>query len=103
MDEQIVFHELDYDQNAIWSLLLAGGYLKITGYEVVEPELGREGTAYHLALTNLEMVVIFRKMIRGWFALCSSSYNDFIRALLENDLKYECIHEPSGVGFGQQL
>lgn len=87
VDEQIVFHELDYDQNAIWSLLLAGGYLKITGYEVVEPELGREGTAYHLALTNLEMVVIFRKMIRGWFALCSSSYNDFIRALLENDLE----------------
>ncbi len=87
VDEQIVFHELDYDQNAIWSLLLASGYLKITGYEVVEPELGREGTAYHLALTNLEMVVIFRKMIRGWFALCSSSYNDFIRALLENDLE----------------
>ena len=27
-DEQIVFNQLDKSKNAIWSLLLAGGYLK---------------------------------------------------------------------------
>lgn len=42
---------------------------------------------YELTLTNLEIVVAFRKMIRGWFAVCKSSYNDFISALLQNDLE----------------
>lgn len=27
-DEQIVFHQLDEDENAIWSLMLASGYLR---------------------------------------------------------------------------
>lgn len=27
-DEQMVFEQLDYNENAIWSLLLASGYLK---------------------------------------------------------------------------
>ena len=29
IDEQIVFEQLDMDENAIWSLLLASGYLKV--------------------------------------------------------------------------
>ena len=28
-DEQIVFEQLEKDENAIWSLLLASGYLKV--------------------------------------------------------------------------
>ena len=28
IDEQLVFEQLDNDENAIWSLLLASGYLK---------------------------------------------------------------------------
>ena len=27
LDEEIAFNQLDYNTNAIWSLLLAGGYL----------------------------------------------------------------------------
>ena len=29
IDEQLVFEQLDNDENAIWSLLLASGYLKV--------------------------------------------------------------------------
>ncbi|MDE7311475.1 MAG: ATP-binding protein [Eubacterium sp.] len=87
VDEQIVFDELDGNSDAVWSLLLASGYLKITGYETEEPGLGREGLLYRLALTNLEIVLIFRKLIRGWFEKCSSAYNDFIKALLLHDVR----------------
>ena len=29
IDEQIVYNQLDLDETAIWSLLLASGYLKV--------------------------------------------------------------------------
>ena len=32
-DEQIVFEQLQQDKNAIWSLLLASGYLKVLEVE----------------------------------------------------------------------
>ena len=32
-DEQIVFEQLEQDENAIWSLLLASGYLKVKKVE----------------------------------------------------------------------
>lgn len=87
VDEQMVFTDLDNSRNAVWGLLLASGYLKITGYEVTDPQLGDEGLAYWLAFTNLEIVVIFKKLVQGFFAPCSSDYNDFIKALLADDLK----------------
>lgn len=87
VDEQIVFDELNENQNAIWSLLLASGYLKITGFEVEDPSMGREGLLYRLALTNLEIVLIFQKLIKGWFEGCSSAYHDFIKALLLHDIR----------------
>ena len=38
MDEQIVFNELDHNQDAVWSLLVASGYLKIVDVYNVERE-----------------------------------------------------------------
>ena len=32
IDEQIVYHQLDNNDSAIWSLLLASGYLKVLSY-----------------------------------------------------------------------
>ncbi len=87
LDEQIVFHELDNNPDAVWSLLLASGYLKIASICSVnkEYELLEEPAEYELTLTNHEIVLAFQKMIRGWFGVCKSSYNDFIRSLLHND------------------
>ena len=85
IDEQIVFNQLDGDVNAIWSLLLASGYLKIVRAPKDCTDLDQN---YRLALTNKEVRVMFQNMIKGWFRQQSVSYNDFIKALLENDVDY---------------
>lgn len=66
--------------------MLAGGYLKVLSYEdYFEIPEGAE-PKYELTLTNLEVKVMFRNMIRDWFKGAESDYNDFIRALLLDDL-----------------
>ncbi len=83
IDEQIVFGQLSTRQDAVWSLLVASGYLKVVRTEFVE-RTGRQ--YYELALTNKEVRVMFERMIRDWFSM-NSHYNNFIKALLLNDLK----------------
>lgn len=80
IDEQIVYDQLDDDEDAIWSLLLAGGYLKIVAADI-------QNDYYQLALTNYEVEKMFRSMIKGWFKKDSANYNDFILALLQGDKK----------------
>ncbi len=65
IDEQIIFDQLDADENAVWSLLLAGGYLKAESCTFNE-DTGAE--LYELALTNREVQIMFRKMVRKWFS-----------------------------------
>ena len=83
-DEQVVFSQLEQDESAIWSLLVASGYLKVEDVEyrgmTLEPW-------YHLDITNLEKVSMFSNMFKGWFAPVASNYNEFIRALLEGNVK----------------
>ena len=83
-DEQIVFEQLDQDENAIWSLLLASGYLKADEVEyrgeLLEPW-------YHLSITNLETMSMFSTMFKGWFHVTQSSYNRFMKALLQGDVE----------------
>ena len=83
IDEQIVFNQLDHSESAIWSLLLASGYLKVE-----ETEMGADGAKgiYKLKLTNNEVRYMFEDMIEGWFKNYTPSYNDFIKALLSGDI-----------------
>lgn len=88
MDEQIVYNQLDGDETAVWSLLLASGYLKIVRWdEYPENEDDLREPEYELALTNLEVRRMFRSLVGGWFKKSSANYNDFIQALLSGDLK----------------
>ena len=88
IDEQIIFNQLDEDENAIWSLMLASGYLKVDvvqyknryGEELDEP-------IYSLSITNRDVRSMFVKMFKGWFRTTSASYNGFIRALLKGNRK----------------
>ena len=96
IDEQIVYNQLDDNDAAIWSLLLASGYLKVVEYE----EKGEEGkdTLYGLNLTNGEVVDMFYSMVRGWFNKAKADYNDFVKAMLLGDLEamneyMECVTE----------
>lgn len=84
LDEQIVFDQLEYDESAIWSLFLSGGYLKAERCTFKE-ESGVE--EYVLSLTNQEVRLLFEKMIRGWFRRYSPAYNDFVKALLQDQVK----------------
>ncbi len=82
IDEQIVFNQLDHNEYAIWSLLLASGYLKVERYSM-DVDAGKE--EYDLKLTNKEVRLMFQNMIEGWFKTYVPAYNDFIKALLEDD------------------
>ena len=83
-DEQIVFEQLDQDENAIWSLMLASGYLKAT--EVEYRGILREPW-YHLKITNLETTAMFSNLFKGWFYQSRSNYNQFVKALLKGNLE----------------
>jgi hypothetical protein len=80
IDEQIVYNQLDDNEDAIWSLLLASGYLKVISADYISDQ-------YQLTLTNYEVEKMFRGMISGWFKKESANYNDFILALLQGDKK----------------
>ena len=86
IDEQIVFSELDYSEDAVWSLMLASGYLKVVSSE--ELNLIRESdNEYKLALTNREILFMFKKMILRWFSPAKSETNEFIKALISGDIE----------------
>ncbi len=87
IDEQIVYNQLDDNEYAIWSLLVASGYLKILDYEKYEEDDIVGEPKYELALTNHEVEIMFKNMVRGWFAGSASNYNAFIQALLTGDRK----------------
>ncbi len=85
IDEQIVYNQLDNNEYAIWSLLVASGYLKILNYERYEEDEFIGEPRYELTLTNHEVEIMFKNMVRSWFAKEVSSYNAFIKALLSDD------------------
>ena len=86
IDEQIVFSELDYSDDAVWSLMLASGYLKVISSE--ELNLIRESeNEYELALTNREILFMYRKMILRWFTPAKHETNEFIKALMNGDVE----------------
>jgi len=87
IDEQIIYNQLAMKKNAVWSLLLAGGYLKVKNYKAYETEYGEWKQDYELELTNFEVRIMFRSMVRDWFDNTSSSYNNFLKALLSDDIK----------------
>ena len=86
VDEQIVYNQLDQSASAIWSLLVAAGYLKVLSYESEDLVENGEEAKYELSLTNYEVDRMFRMMVRSWFKPVETDYNDFIQALLEDDL-----------------
>ena len=86
IDEQIVYNQLDDREDAIWSLLLASGYLKVLHYQLVDESAGDAPALYELTITNREVRYMFYHMVRGWFACTSGNYNDFVKALLDGDL-----------------
>ena len=88
VDEQIVYNTLYNDESAIWSLLLATGYLKVLHFQVdAESDYDEEYPIYTMTLTNEEVRRMFYRMVKNWFSQTKESYNGFIEAMLAGDLK----------------
>ena len=85
LDEQVIFEQLGKKRGAIWSLMLASGYLKVDRYEI-ENRTGKR--QYYLKITNHETMLMFEQMIEDWFAEDESAYGNFKDALLAGDLDY---------------
>ena len=83
IDEQIIFSQLSGNRNAIWSLLLASGYLKV---DRIIREHTNDDPVYQMALTNFEVKKMFVKMIEGWFAQ-TEDFGEFISAMFKGDIK----------------
>ena len=83
-DEQIVFNQLNVNESAIWSLLMASGYLKAVEVEYRGEEME---PWYHLKITNKETQIMFARLFRAWFDVTKQAYHKFIRAMMDNDLE----------------
>ena len=86
IDEQIVYNQLDGSEKAVWSLLLASGYLKVLSYDRLDRLEKGQKQMYELALTNYEVECMFEGMVRSWFTEAEEDYNDFIKAMLLDDI-----------------
>ena len=87
VDEQIVYNQLNGNEEAIWSLLLASGYVKALSYENLDLLDFGEEQMYELTLTNYEVRRMFEGMVRSWFSTAKADYNDFIKAMLLGDIR----------------
>ena len=86
IDEQIVFSELDYSEDAVWSLMLASGYLKVISSDALTGDRTK-AVMYNLALTNFEIKLMFENMILRWFSPAKMETNEFIKALINGDIE----------------
>jgi len=78
VNEEIVFKELDDEPEAIWSLMLAAGYLKV---------INVKNDIYTLAITNYETKKGLESLVKGWFKKEQVTYNEFIDAMLSGNHK----------------
>ena len=83
IDEQIVFSQLEGNADAVWSLLLASGYLRC---EEIIQEVPEDPAVYRLVLTNYEVKRMFEKMVSDWFRK-DKSFNNFVRAMFDGDVR----------------
>ena len=79
LDEQVIFEQLGRKRGAVWSLMLASGYLKVDRYEM-DKRTGKR--RYYRKITNHETMLMFENMIGDWFTEEESAYGNFKEALL---------------------
>ena len=63
INEQIVYEQLNIDESAIWSLLLASGYLKVRKCLIQKDFMMDWRQLYELEITNLEVMIMFRGLV----------------------------------------
>ncbi len=88
IEEQLVYDRLEQGEKAIFSLLVASGYLKILAFDRQEKIPVSKEPMYELTLTNGEVSILFHSLVRGWFEGVEAEYSGFLKALLLSDVEY---------------
>uniref|UniRef100_I5AQV0 AAA-ATPase-like domain-containing protein n=1 Tax=Eubacterium cellulosolvens (strain ATCC 43171 / JCM 9499 / 6) TaxID=633697 RepID=I5AQV0_EUBC6 len=83
IDEQIIFERLEEEDNALWSLLLASGYLKVEEMMQEDPEGSR---LYRLKIVNFETKNMFEKMVSRWFNR-GKTFGRFVSAMFDGNVR----------------
>lgn len=83
ISENLVFLEIEKSEEALWSLLLYAGYLKVLSSELRGYELMAK-----MAIPNKEVGFVYDKIITNWFHKATSrdSYIKFIQNLEKGEL-----------------
>ena len=79
----IAYPQIERNTDAVWSFLLHGGYLKADERQQIHTFI-----TYRLAIPNLEVKVVYEKVIRDWLeedVEISDSFQSFIRGIREGD------------------
>ncbi len=83
ISENLVFLEIKENPEALWSLLLYAGYLKVISSELCGYELMAK-----IAIPNKEVGFVYDKIIANWFrkAISRRSYIKFVESLENEEL-----------------
>lgn len=83
LSESLVFLDIEKSEEALWSLLLYAGYLKVLSYELQ----GYKFVA-KIAVPNKEVSFVYDRIVDGWFsmAISSDSYGRFVQSLANGDV-----------------
>ena len=84
INEQNIYDQICGNESAVWNLMLATGYLKVEKVERVGRLMRK---LYTLRIANTEVESMFSKMIHEWFDTPDGSYNDFIKALISDNIR----------------
>ncbi len=83
ISENLVFSDIKTSPEALWSLLLYAGYLK-----VLSSELRGYRLMARMAIPNKEVGFVYDRIIDAWFseAISYDSYNSFVQSLSNGDM-----------------
>ena len=79
----IVYPQIGRNPDIVWSFLLHGGYLKADERRQI-----RTSITHRLSIPNLEVEVVYERVIKAWLEEdleSSESFQDFIRGVREED------------------
>ncbi|RZI45095.1 AAA family ATPase [Rickettsiales endosymbiont of Peranema trichophorum] len=81
--ENLVLPEIEERPEALWSLLVYAGYLKVLSRRL------EEETIAELCIPNKEVSFVYSRAIKRWFtkATIPGSYNSFVRSLMDGDME----------------
>jgi hypothetical protein len=84
LSENLVFKDIEKKPEALWSLLLYAGYLK-----VISKEMHGNRIIATMAIPNKEVSFVYDQIVEAWFsdAINLSSYDRFITSLATGDLE----------------